>query len=86
MICLAKEGSPISANLGEIKPLLEEFADGENAVVANDGKWVRESRIKEYNANPKANQDAVYNEEKEEELWNAQFKKEMLVNVSFQSP
>lgn len=55
----------------DMKPgsvILEEFADGENAVVANDGNWVRESRIKEYNNNPRANQDAVYDEEKEEKL------------------
>lgn len=47
--------------------ILEEFPDGENAVVANDGNWVRQSRIKEYNKNPKANQDAVYSEKDDEE-------------------
>lgn len=55
----------------EFKPgsvILEEFADGENAIVANDGNWVRESRIKDYNKNPRANQDAVYNEERENDL------------------
>lgn len=61
----------------EFKPgsvILEEFADGENAVVAKDGNWVRESRIKAYNDNPRANQDAVYNEEKEEQLKRSQSK------------
>jgi len=49
--------------------ILEEFYDGENAVVANDGKWVRQSRVKEYNKNPSANQDAVYNRKKEDKLY-----------------
>lgn len=73
----AKRGEGLSAKeyfgfLGsDMKPgsvILEEFADGENAIVANDGNWVRESRIKEYNKNPKANQDAVYDDEKESNL------------------
>lgn len=49
--------------------ILEEFADGENAVVANDGNWVRESRVKEYNKNPKAHQDAVYTDKEEDLKW-----------------
>jgi len=47
--------------------ILEEFPDGENAVVANDGNLVRQSRIKEYNKNPKANQDAVYSQKDDDE-------------------
>lgn len=73
----AKQGEGLTAKeyfgfIGsDMKPgsvLLEQFADGENAVVAKDGNWVRESRIKAYNNNPRANQDAIYDDEKEERL------------------
>lgn len=41
-------------------------ADGEDVIVAKDGKWVRKSRIKEYNNNPSANKDAIVDLEEEE--------------------
>lgn len=59
----------LGSNMKPGSVILEEFADGENAVVANDGNWVRESRVKEYNKNPKAHQDAVYNEKEEQLKW-----------------
>ncbi len=41
-------------------------ADGEDVIVAKDGKWVRKSRIKAYNDNPSANKDAIVDIEEEE--------------------
>ena len=54
----------------DLKPgdvIWEEFPDNEDAIVANDGNFVRRSRIKEYNKNPKANQDAVYSQRDDDE-------------------
>lgn len=69
----------------EFKPgsvINEQFADGENAVVAKDGNWVRESRIKAYNENPRENQDAIYDDEKETRLkWDKEERENPRISV-----
>ena len=69
----------------EFKPgsvINEQFADGENAVVAKDGNWVRESRIKAYNENPRENQDAIYDDEKESKLkWDKEEREHPRISV-----
>lgn len=87
----AKRGEGLTAKeyfgfiASDMKPgsvIHEQFADGENAVVAKDGNWVRESRIKAYNENPRANQDAIYNDERERKLkWEKDERERPLISV-----